>query len=39
VHGDAGLGKLGRDQLVDYAARKGMPVEVCERWLSPVLAE
>jgi 5-methyltetrahydrofolate--homocysteine methyltransferase len=34
-----GLGKLGRDQLVDYAARKGMPVEVCERWLSPVLAE
>jgi 5-methyltetrahydrofolate--homocysteine methyltransferase len=34
-----GLGKIGRDQLTDYAARKGMPLEVCERWLGPVLAE
>jgi 5-methyltetrahydrofolate--homocysteine methyltransferase len=34
-----GLGKIGRDQLVDYAARKAMPLEVAERWLSPVLAE
>ena len=27
------LGKIGRDQVEDYAARKGMSVEVVERWL------
>jgi 5-methyltetrahydrofolate--homocysteine methyltransferase len=32
-----GIGKLGRDQITDYAQRKGMSVEVVERWLSPVL--
>lgn len=32
-----GLGKIQRDQLEDYARRKEMPVEVLERWLSPVL--
>jgi 5-methyltetrahydrofolate--homocysteine methyltransferase len=32
-----GLGKIAKDQVVDYAARKGMPVEEIERWLSPVL--
>jgi 5-methyltetrahydrofolate--homocysteine methyltransferase len=32
-----GLGKINRDQLQDYAARKGMPVEEAERWLRPVL--
>jgi 5-methyltetrahydrofolate--homocysteine methyltransferase len=32
-----GVGKIERDQVVDYAARKGMPVEEVERWLRPVL--
>lgn len=32
-----GLGKIRRDQLEDYAKRKGMPLEEIERWLSPVL--
>lgn len=32
-----GLGKIGRDQLEDYAKRKGMPIEEAERWLRPVL--
>jgi 5-methyltetrahydrofolate--homocysteine methyltransferase len=32
-----GLGKIGKDQVVEYAARKGMSVEEIERWLSPVL--
>jgi 5-methyltetrahydrofolate--homocysteine methyltransferase len=32
-----GLGKIQRDQLEDYAARKGMTLEEAERWLRPVL--
>lgn len=32
-----GLGKIGRDQLEDYAKRKGMSLEEAERWLRPVL--
>lgn len=32
-----GLGKIDRDQLEDYAKRKGMSIEEAERWLSPVL--
>lgn len=32
-----GLGKIGKDQIQDYARRKGMPVEEVERWLAPVL--
>jgi 5-methyltetrahydrofolate--homocysteine methyltransferase len=32
-----GIGKIQRDQLVDYAQRKGMPLEEAERWLRPVL--
>lgn len=32
-----GLGKIGRDQLEDYAKRKGMKIEETERWLRPVL--
>jgi 5-methyltetrahydrofolate--homocysteine methyltransferase len=32
-----GLGKIGRDQLEDYAKRKDMPLEEAERWLRPVL--
>ncbi len=31
------LGLLGRDQVEDYARRKGMPQVEAERWLSPVL--
>jgi 5-methyltetrahydrofolate--homocysteine methyltransferase len=32
-----GVGKIGRDQVQDYAARKGWPVEEAERWLGPIL--
>jgi len=32
-----GLGKLGRDQLEDYAIRKAMPIAEAERWLRPNL--
>jgi 5-methyltetrahydrofolate--homocysteine methyltransferase len=32
-----GVGKIGRDQVVDYAERKGMSIEEVERWLSPYL--
>lgn len=32
-----GLGKIGNDQLVDYANRKGMPVEEMKKWLRPVM--
>ena len=31
------VGKLGRDQVEDYASRKGWSVEEAERWLSPNL--
>jgi 5-methyltetrahydrofolate--homocysteine methyltransferase len=32
-----GVGKLDRDQVADYAARKGMEVAVVEKWLGPYL--
>jgi len=32
-----GVGKVERDQVEDYARRKGWPVTEAERWLSPVL--
>ncbi len=32
-----GVGKINRDQVEDYAARKQMEVSVIERWLSPNL--
>jgi 5-methyltetrahydrofolate--homocysteine methyltransferase len=32
-----GVGKVERDQVEDYAARKGWSVEEAERWLGPVL--
>ncbi len=32
-----GLGKIGRDQVVDMAARKGMEMRELERWLMPNL--
>jgi 5-methyltetrahydrofolate--homocysteine methyltransferase len=30
-------GKIGRDQVEDYAARKGLPVQQVERWLASIL--
>jgi 5-methyltetrahydrofolate--homocysteine methyltransferase len=33
-----GIGKIGRDQVEDYARRKGMDVPTAERWLAPNLA-
>ena len=32
-----GLGDISKDQVEDYAARKGMGLEEAERWLAPVL--
>jgi 5-methyltetrahydrofolate--homocysteine methyltransferase len=32
-----GVGKIGRDQLEDYASRKGISVEEAEKWLRPNL--
>jgi 5-methyltetrahydrofolate--homocysteine methyltransferase len=34
-----GLGKIGRDQVEDYAARKGMSVDEAAKWLGPSLDE
>ncbi|HEY6093330.1 MAG TPA: methionine synthase [Gallionellaceae bacterium] len=31
-------GKIGKDQVEDYAKRKGMTLEEAERWLAPVLS-
>lgn len=33
-----GLGKIEKDQVKDYAERKGMPLEEAERWLAPNLS-
>jgi 5-methyltetrahydrofolate--homocysteine methyltransferase len=32
-----GVGKIERDQIGDYAARKGWSVAEAERWLAPIL--
>jgi 5-methyltetrahydrofolate--homocysteine methyltransferase len=32
-----GVGKIGRDQVADYALRKGWRKEEAERWLAPIL--
>jgi len=32
-----GIGKIQKDQVEDYAKRKGMPLEIAEKWLSPVM--
>ncbi|HYL18203.1 MAG TPA: methionine synthase [Burkholderiales bacterium] len=32
------VGKIGRDQVQDYAVRKGMALAEVEKWLAPVLA-
>jgi 5-methyltetrahydrofolate--homocysteine methyltransferase len=39
-HPDAhyfGVGRIARDQVEDYARRKGWSIAVAERWLSPIL--
>ena len=33
-----GVGKIARDQVEDYAARKAMDVAVGEKWLAPILS-
>jgi len=41
AHPDAryfALGRIGRDQVVDYAARKGWDLATAEHWLAPNLA-
>ena len=40
AHPDAryfSVGRVGRDQVEDYAARKGLPLAEAERWLRPNL--
>jgi 5-methyltetrahydrofolate--homocysteine methyltransferase len=40
AHPDAkyfGVGKISKDQVADYAARKNMSIEEAEKWLAPVL--
>jgi 5-methyltetrahydrofolate--homocysteine methyltransferase len=32
-----GVGKIGKDQVADYAVRKGMDLPTMERWLAPNL--
>jgi 5-methyltetrahydrofolate--homocysteine methyltransferase len=32
------VGKIGRDQVQDYALRKGMALAEVEKWLAPALA-
>ena len=34
-----GLGKIAQDQLASYALRKGISVEMAQKWLAPNLAE
>ncbi len=31
------VGKLAKDQIEDYATRKGIPVAESEKWLAPSL--
>ncbi|MEQ8233194.1 MAG: vitamin B12 dependent-methionine synthase activation domain-containing protein, partial [Gammaproteobacteria bacterium] len=33
-----GVGKIARDQVADYAERKGMSLAEAERWLAPNLS-
>jgi 5-methyltetrahydrofolate--homocysteine methyltransferase len=32
-----GLGRIGKDQVTDYAERKGISIAEAERWLQPNL--
>jgi len=34
-----GVGKINRDQLEDYATRRGVDIDTAERWLRPNLAD
>ena len=39
-HPDAkyfGVGKIGRDQVIDYATRRGETIAAVEKWLAPNL--
>ncbi len=41
AHPDAryfGIGKINKDQVIDYAQRKGWSLSTAEKWLAPVLA-
>ena len=31
------VGKIGKDQVLDYHKRKGLSLEEMEKWLSPIL--
>jgi len=31
------IGKISKDQVIDYAQRKSMTIDECEKWLAPVL--
>jgi 5-methyltetrahydrofolate--homocysteine methyltransferase len=33
-----GVGRIDRDQVEDYAKRKGWTIEVAEKWLAPILS-
>ena len=33
-----GIGRIDRDQVADYARRKGQTLKEAERWLGPSLA-
>ena len=33
-----GVGKIGRDQVTDYAVRRDMDIQAAEKWLAPNLA-
>jgi len=33
------IGKIGKDQLIDYQKRKGLPLSEIEKWLAPVIKE
>jgi 5-methyltetrahydrofolate--homocysteine methyltransferase len=40
AHPDAryfGTGKIGRDQVADYARRRGVDIATAEKWLAPIL--
>ena len=32
------VGKIAKDQVEDYARRKGSDIETVERWLAPILS-
>ena len=33
-----GVGKINKDQVIDYANRKGVTIEQVEKWLGPNLS-